>query len=298
MNVIRQENCFLLQKESHTIARCTIQPGPGGILLTALSVDSCWQRRGYGSYLLKEVLRSTGGFVPGQASLHWLYAADAPAAFFARFGFVLKGDRLVRRRPEELTAVKFAQSILAGRISAGDFAIDATCGNGHDTEFLCRTVGPAGQVLALDIQPAAIASTRARLEQGRFENFSLHCTDHSRLAELAAPESADAVLFNFGWLPGADHSVYSGPGSTIPALEAALGILKPGGVLSAVLYSGRVIGDTEKQAVLTWLSSLPLADYTCWCAILPTGPILHPCPALCLKSNFWPRPPRRFIADR
>ena len=180
MNVIRQENCFLLQKESHTIARCTIQPGPGGILLTALSVDPCWQRRGYGSYLLKEVLRSTGGFVPGQASLHWLYATDAPAAFFARFGFVLKGDRLVRRRPEELTAVKFAQSILAGRIPAGGFAIDATCGNGHDTEFLCRTVGPAGRVLALDIQPAAIASTRARLEQGRFENFSLHCTDHSR----------------------------------------------------------------------------------------------------------------------
>ena len=171
MNVIRQENCFLLQKESHTIARCTIQPGPGGILLTALSVDPCWQRRGYGSYLLKEVLRSTGGFVPGQASLHWLYATDAPAAFFARFGFVLKGDRLVRRRPEELTAVKFAQSILAGRIPAGGFAIDATCGNGHDTEFLCRTVGPAGRVLALDIQPAAIASTRARLEQGRFKIF-------------------------------------------------------------------------------------------------------------------------------
>ena len=66
MNVIRQENCFLLQKESHTIARCAIQPGPGGILLTALSVDPCWQRRGYGSYLLKEVLRSTGGFVRGR----------------------------------------------------------------------------------------------------------------------------------------------------------------------------------------------------------------------------------------
>lgn len=284
MNVIRQENCFLLQKESHTIARCTIQPGPGGILLTALSVDPCWRRRGYGSYLLKEVLRSTGGFVPGQASLHWLYAADAPAAFFARFGFVLKGDRLVRRRPEELTAVKFAQSILAGRISAGGFAIDATCGNGHDTEFLCRTVGPAGQVLALDIQPAAIASTRARLEQGRFENFSLHCTDHSRLAELAAPESADAVLFNFGWLPGADHSVYSGPGSTIPALEAALGILKPGGVLSAVLYSGRVIGDTEKQAVLTWLSSLPLADYTVLVCDFANWADTAPLPCLVFKK--------------
>ncbi len=262
MNVIRQENCFTLIKENEPIARCEVQPGAGGVQITAFAVVPRWQRRGYGSYLLKEVLRATGGFAPGQGSVHWLAEENAPAAFFAKFGFVPQPGRLVRRRPEELTAVKFAQSFLAGRIPAGGFAIDATCGNGHDTEFLCRTVGPAGQVLALDIQPAAIASTRARLAAAGLANARLECADHAELLQLAAPESADAVLFNFGWLPGADHSVYSGPGSTIPALEAALQVLRPGGVLSAVLYSGRVIGNAEKQAVLAWMKALPLQTYT------------------------------------
>lgn len=262
MKIIRQENCFILQKESDIIARCTVLPAANATQITAFSVDPRWQRRGYGSYLLKEVLRATGGFAPGQGSLHWLQAGNAPAAFFAKYGFVPQNGRLVRRRAEELTAVKFAQSFLAGRIPAGGFAIDATCGNGHDTEFLCRAVGSRGRVLALDIQPAAIAATRARLANAGYANAQLECADHARLAEFAAPESADAVLFNFGWLPGADHSVYSGPGSTIPALEAALQLLKPGGVLSAVLYSGRVIGNAEKQAVLAWLKALPLQVYT------------------------------------
>ena len=43
--------------------------------------------------------------------------------------------------------------------------IDATCGNGGDTAFLCRLVGPEGRVLGFDIQPAAITSTHARLKK-------------------------------------------------------------------------------------------------------------------------------------
>ena len=70
------------------------------------------------------------------------------------------------------------------------------------------------------------------------------------------------VVFNFGWLPGADHAVHSEAGTSIPAMEAALTALRPGGILSAVLYAGAVIGDGEKQAALAWLESLPLARYT------------------------------------
>lgn len=284
MDIFRQENYFILKKEGTPIAQCTILPSSAEVEITAISVDPCWQRRGYGSYLLKEVLRATGGFVPGQASMHWLQAAGSPVGFFAKFGFVAKGDRLVRRRAEELTAVKFAQNILAQRLPAGGFAIDATCGNGHDTEFLCRAVGPAGRVLAMDIQPTAIQSTRLRLDKAGFTNAQLECADHALLARFAKPESADAVLFNFGWLPGADHSVYSGPGSTIPALDAALTLLKPGGVLSAILYSGRVIGDTEKRAVLAWLKALPLAEYTVLVCDFANWADTAPLPCLVIKK--------------
>ena len=38
--------------------------------------------------------------------------------------------------------------------------------------------------------------------------------------------------------------------------------LRPGGVLAAVLYSGKVIGDAEKQAALAFFKALPLTQYT------------------------------------
>ncbi len=38
--------------------------------------------------------------------------------------------------------------------------IDATCGNGFDTLFLCRTAGENGHVKAFDIQEQAIERTR------------------------------------------------------------------------------------------------------------------------------------------
>ena len=44
--------------------------------------------------------------------------------------------------------------------------------------------------------------------------------------------------------------------------QAALDALKPRGVLAAVLYSGQVIGDSEKQAALGFFRALPLTKYT------------------------------------
>ena len=69
-------------------------------------------------------------------------------------------------------------------------------------------------------------------------------------------------MFNFGWLPGASHQVHSQADNSLRALQAGLDALKPGGVLSAVLYSGKVIGDSEKRAALDFFRSLPLTRYT------------------------------------
>lgn len=46
------------------------------------------------------------------------------------------------------------------QVRPGDLCIDATMGNGHDTEFLCRLAGTHGQVLAFDIQSLALARTQ------------------------------------------------------------------------------------------------------------------------------------------
>ncbi len=134
-------------------------------------------------------------------------------------------------------------------------------------------------MLGFDIQPEAITSTRARLEKQGL-TAELICDSHANLLQYVRPGTADIVMFNFGWLPGADHSVFSTADSSIPALEAALAALRTGGVLSAILYSGRVIGTDEKQSILAGCGLSRWKNIPYWCAILPTGPTLRPCPAL------------------
>ena len=53
-------------------------------------------------------------------------------------------------------------------LKEGDVAVDFTMGNGHDTEFLSRTVGEYGHVFAFDVQEQALASTSERLEKSGY----------------------------------------------------------------------------------------------------------------------------------
>ena len=207
-------------------------------------------------------------------------------AFWAKFGFAAEGPQLVRRRTPDLTAVKFVQDFLAARLVHPRLCVDATCGNGGDTAFLCRLIAPEGRVLGFDIQPEAIASTRARLEQAGVPagQYALHCDSHAHLLQYVQPGTADAVMFNFGWLPGADHTVFSHAESSIPALEAALDALRPGGVLSAILYSGRVIGSDEKTEILHWMRTLPLTRCTVLVCDFANWAETAPLPCFLLKK--------------
>ncbi len=266
MQLVQTEEGFLLYKEKTPIGRCAFRREGDVTRVLSLSIDPAWRRRGYGSYLLRQLLHRCGGYDRDAASTFTvpLPAAEGEAAFWAKFGFVPAGGQLVRRRVPDLTAVRFAQDFLAARLDRPRLLVDATCGNGGDTAFLCRLAGPEGRVLAFDIQPAALASTRARLEKEGVppSRYELILDSHVHLLDYLRPGSADGVVFNFGWLPGADHAVHSSAETTIPALEAALAALRPGGVLSAVLYSGAVIGDGEKRTALAWLEALPLTEYT------------------------------------
>ena len=288
MELRRTETGFALYKEKEIIGHCTLHPAAQGAALAALAIDPAWRRKGYGSYLLKEVLRSLGGYDKESATV---FTAPLPAdagelAFWAKFGFAAEGSGLCRRRTPDLTAVKLVQDFLAARLADPRLCIDATCGNGGDTAFLCRLVGKEGRVLGFDIQPEAIASTRARLEQAGVPagQYALHCDSHAHLLQYVQPGTADAVMFNFGWLPGADHGVFSHAQSSIPALEAALEALRPGGVLSAILYSGKVIGSDEKTEILQWMRSRPLKQCTALVCGFANWADTAPLPCFLLKK--------------
>ncbi len=91
----RQENGltrFVLYKEALAVGGCVCRAEGGGTELLELSVLPEWRRKGYGSYLLKEVLRATGGYGPG--SLH-----TAPAPESAAAQTLLKSSALRRGAP-------------------------------------------------------------------------------------------------------------------------------------------------------------------------------------------------------
>ena len=68
------------------------------------------------------------------------------------------------------------------------------------------------------------------------------------------------------------------------ALEAALQAVRPGVVVSAILYSGAVIGTDEKQAVLAWLRALPLKDFTVLVSDFANWAETAPLPCFILKK--------------
>ena len=285
MELRRTEQGFALYKEKDCIGTCAVRPAAQGADIAALCIAPQWRRRGYGSYLLKEVLRTFAGYDREKATV---FSAPLPAdpgerAFWAKFGFAAEGSGLCRRRTPDLTAVKLVQDFLAARLADPRLCIDATCGNGGDTAFLCRLVGKEGRVLGFDIQPEAIASTRQNLARKGFA-AELHCDSHANLLQYVQPGTVDAVMFNFGWLPGADHGVFSHAQSSIPALEAALEALRPGGVLSAILYSGKVIGFDEKTEILQWMRSRPLKQCTALVCGFANWADTAPLPCFLLKK--------------
>ncbi|WP_428562428.1 MAG: tRNA (mnm(5)s(2)U34)-methyltransferase [Solidesulfovibrio sp. DCME] len=162
-------------------------------------------------------------------------------------------------------ALTFSQALLARILRPGDIAVDATAGNGHDAVFLARHVAPNGLVHCLDIQPAALDSTRARLAAAGLADMArLHDAGHERLGDIVPAADRGrvrAVVFNLGYLPGGDATVTTRPVTTLAALEAARRVLCPGGALAVVCYTGHPGGADEARAVAAWCAGLPFAAW-------------------------------------
>ncbi|MBQ9415641.1 MAG: class I SAM-dependent methyltransferase [Clostridia bacterium] len=146
-------------------------------------------------------------------------------------------------------------------LKPGDVAIDFTMGNGHDTEFLSKAVGPRGHVYAFDIQQAAVDSTRERLEKSDCPpNYTLiHASHHLVLDYVKTPIRAG--MFNLGWLPGGDKSITTMRETTMPAIEAAISLLDRDGILIIAIYPGHHEGDAEGEMIRNYLPSLPRYKY-------------------------------------
>ncbi len=150
-----------------------------------------------------------------------------------------------------------AHELVAGVLLAGDTAVDATIGNGHDTLFLTRCVGVSGMVYGFDVQQAALINSRERLEADKVDGgcYQLICESHADMEHYVVGP-AKAVMFNLGYLPGGDKTKITHADSTSAALLAAAGLIACGGMLTVMCYPGHDGGDDEARMVTEFINEL------------------------------------------
>ena len=159
------------------------------------------------------------------------------------------------------SARSWARELIEAAMFEGAHAVDATMGNGHDTQWLCELAGESGHVDAFDVQQDAVDRTRERLtDAGVAERASLFCVGHEKMADYVK-DPADAIVFNLGWLPGAEHGVTTLTETTLLAVNAALEVLKEDGLMTICIYPGHVEGTREKHALIDWAQRLDERRY-------------------------------------
>ena len=171
-----------------------------------------------------------------------------------------------------LKQLEMAHWMLKAIINTNDVVVDATMGNGYDTQFLAEL---GANVYAFDVQEEALNATEKRLDDAGIKNqifeknlsnlltepsVNLVLSGHEKLSEYVK-EPIKAAIFNLGYLPKTDKSVVTKADTTLTALDALTNQLVVGGRIAIMIYYGHEGGMEEKDAVIKWTSSLPQKDW-------------------------------------
>lgn len=159
-------------------------------------------------------------------------------------------------------AIELSHEYIERIVRSGDTVVDATAGNGNDTLFLARLVGEGGKVFAFDIQETAIENTKKRLaDEGVSERCSVIKDGHQNMKKyVSGPVSA--VMFNFGYLPGGDHSIFTTAPTSVQAIEAAMELISDDGIITLAIYYGGDSGFEERDALLEYLRTISNNEYS------------------------------------
>lgn len=157
--------------------------------------------------------------------------------------------------------VILSHTIINHIVDRGDYVVDATAGNGHDTVFLARLVGHEGKVYSFDIQEEAIIQTKSRLIKEELSDRVELLWESHDLIDKYVDEKISAVMFNLGYLPGSDQQIKTKTNTTLRALNKSLELLNHGGVITIVVYTGHDGGLEEGISIEKWIKLLNAKIY-------------------------------------
>ena len=148
--------------------------------------------------------------------------------------------------------LQLAKELWKNFLKKGDLAIDATCGNGNDTLFLCELC----TVIGIDIQETDIESTEKLLAL-HDKKAALHRLSHEKIDELPLPHPPHLIVYNLGYLPKGSKKITTMVETTLLSVKKSLEILAPQGALSITCYPGHEEGKLEEKVLEEWAAALP-----------------------------------------
>ncbi|WP_074903407.1 class I SAM-dependent methyltransferase [Nitrosomonas communis] len=158
-----------------------------------------------------------------------------------------------------------AHHIIRQHLPQGGIAVDATVGNGYDTDFLAQLVGDSGSVFGFDVQLQAIRATTQLLRQrGLLHRITLIHASHSLMDEYIPQRfhgQIQVIMFNLGYLPGGNKSIITRADSTLTAIEIACRLLTAQGILTVLAYPGHIGGDEETLRLSGWCQQLDQSHF-------------------------------------
>jgi len=162
--------------------------------------------------------------------------------------------------PPSISLVTEAQRAISKTIQLGAIAIDASCGNGHDTAFLAEKIGKTGKVYGFDIQQQALENTYQKLEKHHLlPRVELVHAGHEQMTKFIPTthhQKISVIMFNLGYLPGSDKLITTQAETTLKALESACQLVKKSGIITVIAYPGHAGGLDELEALQHQIGAL------------------------------------------
>ena len=134
-----------------------------------------------------------------------------------------------------------------------NIAIDATLGNGYDTNFLSEKFK---NVIAFDIRKEACE----KYLEHKNSNVTIINDSHNKFKEYINSK-VDCIVYNLGFLPGGDKSITTIHTTSLESIKAGLDILSNGALMLITVYRGHEEGKIEYLHIGDYLINLPKDKY-------------------------------------
>ena len=139
------------------------------------------------------------------------------------------------------------------KIGKNRVAIDATLGNGYDTDLLKEKFN---KVYSFDIQKQATES----YSKNNFSNVDVILDSHANFTKYIK-EPVDCIVYNLGYLPGADKDITTLVESTLISIKSGLELLDTNGIMFIAMYPGHSEGSKEQDEILKLAKTLNTKHY-------------------------------------